>query len=131
MDTFPESCMSDALNTRQPLLTVGAGVDVSAAGVTVLTVADVARFAYILYLEAICLVASTTSGTWILETDQAGVDLLDLAQPVTASEVGTRYCWPFPHPWKTPNIGGRFQINASVATMGTWKFTCNGFLSST
>lgn len=131
MDTQPDTVLSEAINIRPPLVTVGAGVDVSAAGVTVLTVADALRFAYLLYLEAICTVAGTTAGTWILETDAAGADLLDLAQPVAAGAVGTRYCWPFPHPWKTPNKGGRFQINADVATMGTWKFTCNGFLSAT
>lgn len=130
VDTQPDTVLSEAINNRPPLRTVNDGVDVSAAGVTILTISDALRFAYMMYMEAICIVASTTTGTWTLETDAAGADLLNLSQPETTAQPGTRYCWPFPHPWKTPDVGGRFQINATVATMGTWRFYCNGFLSS-
>lgn len=130
MDTQPETVLSEPLNVRPALLTVGGGVDVAAAADTALTVADALRFGYLLYLQAVCLAASTTVGDWVLKDAMGGTTLLTIRQPVAVSDVGKEYCWPFPHPWKTAALGGQFAIAPSVATMGTWRFICNGFRSS-
>lgn len=113
------------------LATIGGAVSVAAAVETPLTVASANEFGYLVYMRADCTAAGTTAGTWTLENGVAGATLLVLPMPVAAAPIGTSYCWPFPVPWKTANTGGQFTITPSVATMGTWIFTVNGFHSST
>ena len=121
---------SEIIPNRPPLLTIGGVVSVAAAAETPITIANANRFGYLLHLEAICLVASTTPGNWELRVDTGVTTRLLLQQPVTASVIGTRYCWAFPFPWKTTAQGDVFTIEPSVATMGTWAFFANGFHSS-
>jgi hypothetical protein len=130
MDTQPDTVFSEAINIRPPLLTPGGGVDVTAAADTAISVVDAARFGYLLYLQAVCLAASTTVGDWLLKDAMGGATLLTLSQPEAASTIGKEFCWPFPHPWKTAAKNGAFAIAPSVATMGTWRFYCNGFRSA-
>jgi len=121
---------SETLPTRPPLLTVGQAVSVAAAVETALSVINANRFGYLLEVEAICVVAGTTAGTWNLRDGVAGTSRLLLQQPVAVSVVGTRYCWAFPMPWKTNAQSGQFTIQPSAATLGTWIFLVNGFHSS-
>lgn len=112
------------------LATIGGAVSVAAVAETLLTVANATEFGYLVYMRADCIVASTTSGTWSLRLAALGAIALILQQPVVAAPVGSSYCWPFPVPWKNTAQGDAFTITPSVATMGTWIFTCNGFYSS-
>lgn len=125
-----QSVFSDPLNTRPPLLGVGGGPLLSAAGDNALSVADALRFGYLLYLQMICTVASTTVGTWQLKDAVGGTVLDTFSQPDAASTVGVEHCFPFPHPWKTQAVNTQFALNFSVATMGTWRVNINGFRSS-
>lgn len=131
LEGIPLSVYSDAANIRPRLLTPGGSVAVAAAVETAITLTDALRFGYLSLMEAICTVVSTTAGTWTLRDAMGGATLLVLHQPVTASVVGTRYCWAYPAPWKTAAMAGVFTIQPSVATMGTWQFHVNGFRSAT
>lgn len=112
------------------LITIGGRVAVAAAAETPLTVASLREFGYLAYMRADCTVASTTAGAWSLRLAAGGAVVLILSQPVVAAPVGSSYCWPFPVPWKTTTVNAQFTIEPSVATMGTWQFIVNGFLSS-
>lgn len=112
------------------LRTVNNAQTVAAAVETILTVASAKEFGYLAYLRADCTVIGTTGGTWALRTAIGGTIMLLLQMPIPAAPVGTSYCWPFPVPWKTVMAGDQFTLQPSVATMGTWVFICNGFLSS-
>lgn len=112
------------------LRTIGGAVSVAAAAETPLTVAAANEFGYLVYMRADCTVVGVTAGTWALNIKLAGATVLLLQMPVVAVPVGTSYCWPFPVPWKTTGQGDQFTITPSVATMGTWLFTVNGFHSS-
>jgi hypothetical protein len=112
------------------LATVGGAVSVAAAAETNLTVSSPTEFGYLVYLRADCTVIGTTAGTWTLKRAIAGTTALVLQMPLLATPVGSSYCWPFPVPWKTVAKGDVFTVTPSVATMGTWVFICNGFLSS-
>lgn len=112
------------------LRTIGDAVAVAAAAETPFTVASAQEFGYLAYLRADCTIAGTTAGTWNLRLAAAGTSVLLLQMPIPAAPVGTSYCWPFPVPWKTDAKGAQFTLTPSVATMGTWAFICNGFLSS-
>lgn len=122
---------SDAANIRPRLMTVGGAVSIAGAAETALNVVDANRFGYLTLLEAVCTVAGTTAGTWTLRNRVGGSTLLVLQQPITTSVVGTRYCWAFPVPWKTEFVNNSFSIQGSAATLGTWVFLCNGFMSAT
>lgn len=113
------------------LETIGGAVSVAAAAETPLTVASANEFAYLVYMRADCTTAGTTAGFWTLRRGVAGSTALLLQMPVAAAPVGTSYCWPFPVPWKSNAQGGQITVQPSVATMGTWIFTVNGFHSST
>lgn len=112
------------------LRTIGGAVLVAAAVETAFTVASGLEFGYLTYLRADCTIAGTTAGTWNLRLKAAGTSVLLLQMPIPAAPVGTSYCWPFPVPWKTDTVGAQFTLTPSVATMGTWAFICNGFLST-
>lgn len=120
---------NDAAHANR-LMTIGMGVAVAAAAETPITVASAQEFGYLVYMRADCTVAGTTAGFWNLNIGVAGTNVIDFQMPVAAAPVGTSYCWPFPVPWKTTAKGGQFTITPSVATMGTWVFIVNGFLSS-
>lgn len=120
----------DAANANR-LRTIGGAVSVAAAAETAITTASANEYAYLVYMRADCTVAGTTGGTWGLRLGVGGTLVLLLQMPVPAAPVGTSYCWPFPVPWKTQNPNGQFTITPSVATLGTWLFTVNGFHSST
>lgn len=125
-----ETCFSEPLNIRPPLQTVAGGLDYSGAALTNLTVTGGAnRFAYMLYLSAFCIVAGTTQGNWTL-SDTSLSTFPNLRQPFDTPSPGQELCFPFPHPWKTGSKGDTFTIQGSVATMGTWRFIANGFLSA-
>ena len=113
------------------LATIGGAVSVAAAAETPITVSSAHEFGYLVYMRADCTVAGTTAGTWALGLTVGGAAVLRLQMPVAAAPVGTSYCWPFPVPWKTAKLGDQFTITPSVATLGTWLFTVNGFYSST
>jgi hypothetical protein len=112
------------------LATIGGAVSVAAAAETPLTVSSTNEFGYLVYMRADCTVAGTTAGTWALKIAVAGDSVHLLQMPLAAAPVGTSYCWPFPVPWKTTAQGDQFTVTPSVATMGTWLFTVNGFYSS-
>lgn len=112
------------------LRTIGGAVSIAAADETPLTVANLNEFGYLVYMRADCTVVGVTGGTWALRDAGLGTLLLLLQMPVLAVPIGTSYCWPFPVPWKTSAQNGQFTITPSVATMGTWLFTVNGFYSS-
>lgn len=112
------------------LRTVGNALSIAAAVEGILTVASGKEFGYLTYLRADCSVVGTTAGTWALRNAIGGAIMLLLQMPIPAAVVGTSYCWPFPVPWKTGQVGDQFTLQPSVATMGTWVFICNGFLSS-
>ncbi len=129
-----EGITQTAYSTTAPraprLMTIGGRVSVAAAAETPITTGVVNLYGYLTYMRADCTVASTTAGYWILRDGVANTVLLHLSQPVTAAVVGSSYCWPFPVPWKTHDQADQFTIEPSVATMGTWQFIVNGFLSS-
>lgn len=126
----PNSVFDAAINVRQPLRTVNNGLDYSGVALTALTVADVSRFSYMLYLQAACIVAGTAQGDWTI-TDTTGTIILVLRQSFDTPSPGAEFCWPAPHPWKTAAIGDAFFIQGSNANMGTWRFIANGFRSRT
>jgi hypothetical protein len=113
------------------LITLGGAVSVAAAAETILTASSNEEYAYLCYMRADCIIAGTTAGAWDFHTTAGGATILLLQMPVAAAPIGTSYCWPFPVPWKTPSRFNVFTVTPSVATMGTWMFTCNGFYSST
>lgn len=119
---------SDAAHAAR-LETVGGSINV-VAGETPLTVTKGNQYGYLTYLRADCFVAGTTAGSWYLRCEVAGAAVLLLGMGLPAAPAGSSYCWPFPVPWKTTSRGGRFTIEPSVGTMGTWAFFCNGFYSS-
>jgi hypothetical protein len=127
----PLTVFSEAIDIRPPLLGVGGGPLLSAAGDNAVTVADAARFGYLLYLQMICTVASTTVGTWTLKDSMGGAVLDTFSQPDPAVAVGIEHCFPFPHPFKTATVNAQFALNFSVATMGTWRVNICGFMSAT
>jgi len=120
----------DDAAAAERLRTIGGAVAVAAAAETAFTTAVARKFGYLTYLRADCTIAGTTAGTWNLRLAAAGTSVLLLQMPIPAAPVGTSYCWPFPVPWKTDAQGAQFTLTPSVATMGTWVFICNGFLSS-
>lgn len=120
----------DAANAGR-LRTIGGAVSVAAAAETAITTASPNEFSYLVYMRADCTVAGTTAGTWALRLGAGATLVLLLQMPLPAAPVGTSYCWPFPVPWKTTTRNAQFTITPSVATLGTWLFTVNGFLSST
>jgi hypothetical protein len=130
MDVGNQSALGDPLPTRLPLLTPGSGVAIAAAAETAISLTSAGRFGYLQQMEAICTVIGTTAGTWTLRSGLAGTTRLILQAPVAAIAVGSRYIWQFPHPWKTDGRADVFTIQPSVATIGTWVFHVNGFLSS-
>lgn len=125
-----QTIYSEQAPTRPRLLTPGGSVSIGGAVETAISVADVLRFGYIALLETICTVTSLTVGTWTFRNGLTGTTLLILQQPVALESPGQRYIWTFPVPWKTAAIGGQFTIQNSVATMGTWAWHINGFMSS-
>ena len=126
----PAIPFSEQIPTRPPLATPGGAVSIAAAAAVAVSIANANRFGYLQHMEAICTVAGTTAGNWILRDMTAGATLLLLQQPVAVSVVGTRYCWAFPFPWKTQGQGDVFTVEPSAATLGTWVFFVNGFHSS-
>ena len=112
------------------LFAIGGAVSVAAAAETALTIPSANEFGYLCYLRADCIILGVTGGTWELHLAAGGAGVMHLQMPVVAVPVGTSYCWPFPVPWKTTAKNGQFTLTPSVATMGTWMFTLNGFRSS-
>lgn len=131
LEGVAQTIYSESANVRPRLLTPGGAVDIAGAVETAISTIDLNRFGYLSLLEATCLVAGTTAGSWTLRLGIAGTTALLLPQPIATSVVGTRYCWAFPVPWKTDAVGGQFTIQASAATLGTWRWLCNGFRSRT
>lgn len=130
LEGIVQTTYGEQASTRPRLMTPGGGVAIGNAVETAISVADAVRFGYLFLLEAICTVAPTTAGTWTLRDEVAGGILLVLQQPELAAGVGRQRNFPFPVSWKTGAKGGQFTIQNSVATMGTWSWTVNGFQSS-
>ena len=131
MEGIVQSVYSEVATQRPRLLTPGGAVSIGGVVETAISTVDAARFGYMANLTIICTVASTTAGTWTLRNAAGGTTLLVIPQPVAVSIVGTKYCMCFPAPWKTNAINAAFTIQGSVATLGTWTFLVNGFMSST
>lgn len=131
LEGIPVTAFGKDATDANRLLTLGGAVSVAAAAETPITAVSANEYGYLVYMRADCTVAGVTGGTWGLALGVAAGTVLLLQMPVLAVPVGTSYCWPFPVPWKTVFRGGQFTITPSVATMGTWLFTVNGFYSAT
>ncbi len=77
-------------------------------------------------IDAVCVVAATTAGVWTLRGALAGSELLELYLGAASAAIGTRLSWEFPIPWRAESAIDVFTIQQSVATLGSWRFTCNG-----
>lgn len=117
----------DLINARK-LATIGGAVAVSGTTEQALTAVDGALVlkGTLFSLEAVCTVAATTGGNWILRGSTGGTALIILHNGSAASAVGTRIVWNFPVPWNVDNVLGIFTVQPSVGTLGTWQFTVNG-----
>lgn len=131
LEGIVQTVYSETAAARPRLQTPGGAVSIGNAVETAISVVDAARFGYLVNLTLMCTAVSTTAGTWTLRDGAGGNVLQVIPQPVTAAVVGTKYCFCFPSPWKTNAINKAFTIQGSVATMGTWTFLVNGFMSST
>lgn len=131
LEGIPVTAYGKPIPNLNRLITLGGAVSVAAAAETALTAASANEYSYLCYMRADCTVLGVTGGTWALALNAGGGAALLLQMPVLAVPVGTSYCWPFPVPWKSPVRNAQFTITPSVATMGTWLFTVNGFHSAT
>lgn len=130
LEGIVHTAYGDLAPVRPRLITPGGGVAIGGVVETAISGVLLNQFGYLFLLEAICTVAPTTAGTWTLRDGVAGGILLVLQQPELAAGVGRQRSFPFPVSWKTGAKGGQFTIQNSVATMGTWSWTVNGFGSS-
>lgn len=130
LEGVPVTVYGNDAAAMKRLATIGGAVSVAAAAETPITAASANEYGYLVYMRADCTVAGVAAGTWALKIALAGATVLLLQQPLPAAPVGSSYCWPFPVPWKTTAQNDQFTITPSVATMGTWLFTVNGFHSS-
>lgn len=108
---------------------------------TAISTADASKFGYLCMIHGICTVIGTNAAiaTWTLKDGAAGTTLwvFDVAinSPVgsTLNNVGAApNAGPitFAVPLKTNAINKSYTMTASVATLGTWRFHVNGFLST-
>lgn len=108
---------------------------------TALNVIDAARFGYLLSITGVCSVVGTNAAiaTWTLKDGASGTVLrtfdVGINSPV-GSQLGSMLAGgdqltQFIVPLKTNAINKQFTITASVATLGTWRFFVNGYLSTT
>ena len=127
----PTSVLSETLDKRAPLATVGGLVaGIAAAAETALSVLDAARFAYLTDIWMVCTAAGTTAGTFTIRSSVGGTSVFFIPQPYPTVAIGTAIDMHFDQPWKTPFINRAFSIQPSVATMGTWSVLVGGFYSS-
>jgi len=107
---------------------------------TALQTIDAARFAYLCSITGVCSVVGTNAAiaTWTLKDGAAGTTLrvwdVGINSPV-GSQLGSMLAGgdqltSFTVPLKTNALNKQFTITASVATLGTWRFFVNGYLST-
>jgi len=107
---------------------------------TALQTIDADRFAYLCSITGVCSVVGTNAAiaTWTLKDGAAGTTLrvwdVGINSPV-GSQLGSMLAGgdqltSFTVPLKTNALNKQFTITASVATLGTWRFFVNGYLST-
>jgi hypothetical protein len=106
---------------------------------TAISVVDASRFGYLCMIHAVCSVVGTNAAiaTWTLKDGAAGTTIWVFDVPIN-SPTGTTLNGftagggpiTFAVPLKTNAINKAFTMTASVATLGTWRFHVNGYLST-
>jgi len=121
----------DALNVR-PKLLLGGGVgflQLTNNIETAISIADAARFGYLLQLELVSDGGANGNCIFTLRDAVGGTILEVFSSPENVAPVGRRLIFQFPEPWKTAAKNGVFTLQCSF-TPCLWSVSVNGFRSS-
>jgi len=125
--------LADNIDVFSPLLTPGQRVQIAAAVADVeISVAPPGGVAGAIpnlkQIVLFCSTAGTTVGTMMLGEGPAGGGYTDLVRiEIDAFALNTVRVFTFPKGWNGRN-GGVFRLRPSVATLGVWQCTVNGFI---